>query len=237
MAISKQKIEYTYEDTLLEGIYVQAEGPAKGTVLVTHAWAGRTEFVEERAVELAELGYNAFALDMYGKGVRGSNPQENEALMMPLIENRTRLQGLQLAALDLVKTLPGVDPQKIAAMGYCFGGLCSLDLARIGADVLGVVSFHGLFFPPGNTDGNTTNVKILVLHGYADPMATPEQMTDLASELTAMNADWQIHAYGNTYHAFTLPEANDQDMGTVYNEKAAKRSWIAMLNFFEEIFG
>ena len=237
MTISKTLIEYTHEGTLLEGVFVQTEGDAKGSILVGHAWGGRDEFVENIASELAELGYNAFALDMYGKGVRGYNPEENEALMKPIVQNRELLQGRQLAALETIKQQPGVDPNRIAAMGYCFGGLCSLDLARTGAEVLGVVSLHGILSSPGNTAGNKISAKVLVLHGYADPMATPDQMCELGTELTQMGADWQVHAYGNTLHAFTNPEANAPDMGAQFSEIATRRSWIATLNFFEEIFG
>lgn len=236
MGTTKTLVEYQHDDVLLEGVFFQPEGAAKGTVLLTHAWAGRNEFVEEKAEFLAEQGFNSFALDMYGKGIRGNNPEENEALMMPLVENRELLQSRQLAALETVKKQPGVDAGKIAALGYCFGGLCSLDLARIGADVLGVISFHGLLFPPGNTAGNKIKAKVLVLHGYDDPMAPPEQVTDLATELTEMEADWQIHAYGNTLHAFTLPEANAPDMGTMYDKTADQRSWIAAMNFLDELF-
>lgn len=236
MGISKTLVEYQQDGVLLEGAFFQPEGAARGTILLTHTWAGRDEFVEGKAQLLAEQGFNAFALDMYGKGIRGNSPEENEALMMPIVEDRALLQGRQLAALDAVKKQPGVDPSKIAALGYCFGGLCSLDLARIGADVLGVISFHGLLFPPGNTAENKITAKVLVLHGYDDPMAPPEQVTDLAAELTSMGADWQIHAYGNTLHAFTLPEANAPDMGAMYDSTADQRSWIAAMNFLDELF-
>jgi dienelactone hydrolase len=121
-------------------------------------------------------------------------------------------------------------------MGFCFGGLCVLDLARTGTDLLGVASFHGLFSPPGNTEGNRILAKILVMHGWDDPMATPDQVVGLAEELTAMGADWQIHGYGNTVHAFTNPTANDVAYGTVYDADADRRSWQNLQLFLAEIF-
>jgi len=129
-----------------------------------------------------------------------------------------------------------VDAARVAAIGFCFGGLCVLDIARTGEDLAGVVSFHGLFAPPGNTSGNSVKAKVLALHGWDDPMAKPEDAVALGSEMTAMGADWQLHAFGNTMHAFTNPDANDADMGTVYNAAADRRSWIAMQNFLHEIF-
>ncbi len=235
MTNSKILIEYYCQDTLLEGFFVPAEAP-KGTVLIAHAWGGRDAFVEAKATELASLGYNAFALDVYGKGVRGHNPDENEKLMQPLLENRPLLQNRLIAALETLKSQAQVDPQKIAAIGYCFGGLCCLDLARTGTELAGVVSLHGLFSPPGNTDANTIKAKVLVLHGYEDPLATPDQMLKLAEELTRLQADWQIHAYSNTLHAFSNPAANAPEAGALYNATADKRSWRATLNFLEEVF-
>jgi dienelactone hydrolase len=119
-------------------------------------------------------------------------------------------------------------------MGFCFGGLCVLDLARTGADVRGVASFHGILKPSG-LPAKPIKSKVLVMHGYDDPMAPPEDVLALAKELTASGADWQLHAYGNTKHAFTNPEANNAAMGLMYNADADRRSWHAMLGFFEEV--
>jgi dienelactone hydrolase len=130
-----------------------------------------------------------------------------------------------------------VDASNTAAIGFCFGGLCVLDIARTGEDLAGVVSFHGLFPAPGNTEGNTVKARVLALHGWDDPMAPPQSVIGLATEMSAMNADWQLHAHGNTMHAFTNPDANDPEMGTVYNAKADRRSWQAMTNFLDELFG
>jgi dienelactone hydrolase len=130
---------------------------------------------------------------------------------------------------------PEVDPRRIAAMGFCFGGLCVLDLARSGADLRGVVSFHGLLTPPEPHPQYTILAKVLVLHGFDDPMAPPEQVVALGLELTEAGADWQIHAYGNTLHAFTNPRANDPGFGTVYNETADRRSWRSLREFLAEV--
>jgi dienelactone hydrolase len=138
--------------------------------------------------------------------------------------------------LQTLRAQDPVDPDKIAAMGFCFGGLCVLDLARTGADLRGVVSFHGLLAAPGNTAGSTVKAKILVLHGHDDPMVPAEDIRLLQEELTKAGSDWQFHAYGNTMHAFTNPVANDPDFGTVYQPLADKRSWQAMRSFLEECF-
>ena len=203
---------------------------------MAHAWGGQGEFEQARARGLAELGYAAFCIDLYGKGVRGSGPEENAQLIQPFLEDRTLLQSRMQLAVAVAGQQPGVDASRLAAIGYCFGGLCVLDTARVGAAVLGVVSFHGLFHPPGNTQGNTINAKVLALHGWDDPMATPDQAVALAAELTAAGCDWQIHGYGHTLHAFTHPEANDPGFGTVYSEVADRRSWQAMTGFLEELF-
>ncbi|MDD2768991.1 MAG: dienelactone hydrolase family protein [Methylococcus sp.] len=237
MALKTQDVDYRHDDTLLSGFFVYDDAHAlpRPTVLIAHAWAGRDDFVCNKARKLAELGYAAFALDMYGKGVLGNGPDENGRLMQPFMADRELLQGRIGAALDTVRALPQVDPSRVAAMGFCFGGLCVLDLARTGADVNGVVSFHGLLTPPGNTSGRKIRGKVLVLHGYDDPMAPPEQVHSLGRELTEAGADWQIHMYGNTVHAFTNPLANDRAFGTVYDLAADRRSWQSMQNFLAEV--
>ncbi|MDF9392118.1 MULTISPECIES: dienelactone hydrolase family protein [Methylococcus] len=237
MAVQTREIDYHHADTLLSGYFAWDDKfplPRPG-VLVSHAWGGRDAFVCDKARRLAELGYAAFALDMYGKGVLGSGPEQNAQLMAPFMADRGLLQSRMTAALDTVRSLSEVDPGRIAAMGFCFGGLCVLDLARTGADLRGAISFHGLFIPPGNTVGRKIRAKVLVLHGYEDPMAPPEQAIALGRELTEAGADWQIHMYGHTLHAFTNPLANDRGFGTVYDPTADRRSWQAMQNFLTEV--
>ena len=237
MTITTRTIEYQHNGVLLEAVLAwdDATLDPRPAVMVSHAWAGRDEFAVNKASALAGLGYVGFAVDMYGKGVIGSGPEENAKLMTPFMEDRALLQGRMQAALDTVRQQKEVDAGRVAAIGFCFGGLCVLDLARSGATLNGVVSFHGLFTPPGNLSGQKITAKVLVLHGYDDPMVTPAQTVALADELTEAGADWQIHAYGGTVHAFTNPNANDPGFGTVYQPAADRRSWQSLGNFLEEV--
>lgn len=230
--------DYTDSKLNCEGFFAY-EGKEKAKrpcVMIHHAWGGQSDFEREKAEELAKLGYVGFALDMYGKGNRGTNFDENAKLMQPFLDDRAMLLQRMKAALEHAKKHPMVDAERIASIGYCFGGLCVLDLARSGATVRGVVSFHGLFNPPNLGKQGNISAKVLILHGYDDPMARPDSMVEMANELTSANADWQIHAYGKTVHAFTNPEANMPDNGIMYDKKADKRSWQAMKNFLEEVF-
>jgi dienelactone hydrolase len=238
MAIQSKSVDYKDGDTALQG-YLAWDDAVKGKrpgVMISHAWAGRSDFENGKAEDLAKLGYVGFAIDNFGKGVLGISTEENSALIQPFLEDREMLQNRLLNALKVMKALDAVDDSRVAAIGFCFGGLCVLDLARSAADVNGIVSFHGLFGPPGNTAGNKIKAKVLVLHGWDDPMATPDQVVSLGAELSGMGADWQIHGYGNTMHAFTNPDAHDPDFGTVYNPDADRRSWNTMQDFLCEIF-
>lgn len=237
MAVQTRTIDYTHDGTGLEGYFAYDDatsGPRPG-VLVVHAWAGRSPFEEEVARKLAALGYAALAMDVYGKGVLGSNPEENTALMTPFLQDRPMLQQRLGVGMTVLGEQAEVDAARLAATGYCFGGLCVLDLARTGADFRGSVSFHGLFNAPGNTDGNSIKAKVLALHGWDDPMVPPADVVSLGEEMTKAGADWQIHGYGGTLHAFTHPEANAPDMGAMYNADADRRSWQAMSDFLAEV--
>ncbi len=238
MTLIANTINYLDGDVLLEGFFAYDDSISsrRPAVLISHTWAGRDSFVQEKAKKIAELGYFAFALDMYGKGVIGKTIAENTLLMQPFMANRALLQQRIHSALRAVKTLPWVDDKKIAAIGFCFGGLCVLDLARTGADVKGVVSFHGLLKPAENLPKPKINAKVLVLHGHDDPMCPTQEVIDLQKELTLAQADWQLHNYGHTMHAFTNPNANNPGFGTVYQATADKRSWQSMCNFLTEVF-
>ncbi|NOQ15815.1 MAG: alpha/beta hydrolase [Methyloprofundus sp.] len=238
MAIISNTVNYLDGDTLLEAFFAYDDNfeGRRPAVLISHAWGGRNEFVDNKARELAELGYVAFALDMYGQGVLGTSTEGNAALMQPFIDDRQLLQQRINAALYAVKLLPWVDDSKVAAIGFCFGGLCVLDLARMGADIKGVVSFHGLLIPPPQVEDTAIHAKVLALHGHDDPMATYAQVDAFTKEMTRLKVDWQLHSYGNTVHAFTNPEANAPEFGTVYNEVASQRAWQSMQNFLIEIF-
>jgi len=235
--IAEKLIEYEHRGALLEGFLAyddSSSSPGPG-VMISHAWGGRDDFVCDKARSLAQLGYVGFALDLYGQGVRGSGPEENAKLMTPFLEDREMLQSRLVASLETFKAVPEVNSEQVVAMGYCFGGLCVLDLARLGTDIQGVISVHGLFVPPGNTAGNKIKAKVLALHGNDDPMVPVDAVVALEQELTEAGADWQIHVYGNTVHAFTNPHANDPGRGTVYNKDADRRSWITIQNFLEEV--
>jgi len=239
VAIISNTVGYLDGDVLLEGFfaYDDALEGRRPAVIINHAWAGRNAFVEEKAIKLAELGYFAFAVDMYGKGIVGNNNEESAQLMQPFMDDRAMLLKREEAALYAVKLLPWVDDKMIAAIGFCFGGLCVLDLARSGADVKGVVSFHGLLHAPAlKSEVQAIKSKILVLNGADDPMVSDELLVAAKQDFTDAGADWQIHNYGHTMHAFTNPVANDPGFGTVYQASADRRSWQAMENFLTEIF-
>ncbi|MBO6565190.1 MAG: dienelactone hydrolase family protein [Pseudomonadales bacterium] len=234
-----QTIEYQDGDITLEG-YVAWDDSISGArpaVLVGHDWTGRRDFATGKAEEMAKLGYVGFAIDMYGKGVFGSDGdvEGNTALMGPLAGDRAALRARMMAALEAVRGLDVVDASKVGAMGYCFGGMCVLELARAGANVGGVISIHGIF-SPGGVPNEKITAKILCLHGQDDPMVPPEQVLDFENEMSEAGADWQMHAYGGTMHAFTNPAANDPGFGTMYNPVADKRATQSIQNFFDEIF-
>jgi len=234
MTITTGRFDYEIDGVTYEAaIASEGDAPRPG-VMICHAWAGRSDFENEKAQALAKLGYTGIAVDLYGKGVLGSSTEECQALMTPFVEDRAMLQTRLANILSVIKDQPEVDAQKTAAIGFCFGGLCVLDMARSGADLKGVVSFHGLLGGGGNTKPKI-DAKILALHGWDDPMAPPSDVEALGKELNGASADWQLHAYGGTMHAFTNPSANDPDFGTVYNKDADRRSWEAMQNFLEEV--
>ena len=230
-----EQIQYKVKDINMLGYVAYPEKKDSPLVLIAHTWAGKDSFVHDRANELANIGYTALAVDMYGDGRVGTDASENESLMSPLLADRDNLKERILAALEAGRKLEGVDPSKVAAIGYCFGGLVVLDLARSGANINGVVSFHGLLMPSSISSIGIQS-KILVLHGERDPMVPLDMVDEFQKEMTTANADWQLHSYGGTYHAFTNPEANDPEFGTQFNKDANRRSWDSMLNFFNEIF-
>ncbi len=235
MTVTTRALDYTIDGKDYEGFIAAPKGDPAPLVIICHAWAGRSQFENDKAHALAELGFTGAAIDLFGKGVLGQSKEENQGLIKPFVENRAMLQDLLKANIDVMKDQPEVDASKVAAIGFCFGGLCVLDIARSGADIDGVVSFHGLLKAPGNTV-DKIGAKVLALHGWDDPMAPPEDVEAFGAEMTKANADWQLHAYGGTMHAFTNPAANDPDFGTVYDEKADKRSWASMRLFLNELF-
>ncbi len=236
MSQTKQ-IEYADEhNTKMQGMAVIPEGSNKPVVMIAHDWSGRNHFANKIAEDIAALGYIGFALDIYGDGRTGKTKEEKSALIAPFVEDRALLLARLNAGLKTAKSLPSADVNRIAIIGFCFGGLCALDLARSGATIKGAVSFHGLFNAPDKLPKHNIQAKVLALHGFDDPMATPEQAIAFGKEMTEAKADWEIIMYGNTMHAFMNPEANDHAFGTVYQPKTAARAWLAMQNFLCEIF-
>ena len=233
-----KSMDYTDGNTTLEGYIAYNESPSpKPAVLIAHDWSGRREFACKAAEKIAAMGYVGFALDMYGKGIVGADGdmQGNGALMSPFAADRALLRQRINAALHAARELPQVDASKIAAMGYCFGGMCTLELARSGADVKGVISIHGIF-APGDVANEKITAKVLCLHGHDDPMVPPEQVLAFETEMNDAGVDWQVHVYGGTMHAFTNPVANNPDFGTVYKEIAANRAYQSIANFLDEVF-
>ena len=230
-----ETVNYQAKNIDLKGYVAFPDAENAPLVLIVHTWAGKDEFVHQRAEDLAALGYVGFAVDMYGNGKVGTDTAENESLMTPLVSDRDMLKDRIVSALNYGKSLPGVDSKRVAAIGYCFGGLVVLDLARSGEDLSGVVSFHGLLMPSDISEKGI-KAKVLVLHGERDPMVPLDMVDTFQKEMTEAEADWQLHSYGGTYHAFTNPEANDPTLGTQFNKAANDRSWQSMKNFFAEIF-
>ncbi|MER2512063.1 MAG: dienelactone hydrolase family protein [Nitrosomonas ureae] len=231
-------IDYLDGNTSLEGYLAYNDtGKPQPVVLVAHDWSGRREMACKGAERIAAMGYAGFALDMYGKGIFGADgdAEKNGALMAPFAQDRALLRRRINAALHAVRQLPQVDAAKVAAMGYCFGGMCVLELARSGADVQAVISIHGIL-ASGNVAHANITAKVLCLHGHDDPMVPPEQVLAFETEMTQANVDWQVHVYGGTMHAFTNPKANNPGFGTVYKEIAANRAYRSVENFLSEVF-
>ncbi len=211
---------------------------ARPAIFIAHAWDGLNSPIEVIAQRVAQLGYVAVAVDVYGKAIRGEPMGDNAHLMNPLLENRDILQNRLQAGYAAIREMETVDATRIGAIGYCFGGLCVLDLARsVPKDLKGVVSFHG-----GLTGSNLSNMKpieasILIEHGWDDPLVPPADYLAFTAEMDGRKADWQAHIHGGAVHAFTFKGANIPERGIEYHGAAARRSWKSMINFFDEIFG
>ncbi|WP_273274876.1 dienelactone hydrolase family protein [Maribacter polysiphoniae] len=235
------KENITYRDASrneFEGVVVwdDSHPQPKPGILVSHMWSGQSGFEVEKATELAQLGYVGFAIDNYGKGRRANGPEDAQKLMDELDHNRPLLQSRMFLAVDTLKKHKAVDDTQIGAIGFCFGGKCVLDLARSGIQIRGVVSFHGLLDPPVPHPNKEIQSAVLVLHGWEDPMALPHDMVKLSEEMNTHKADWNIHIYGHTGHAFTNPKAQFPEKGLFFEPTSNRRSWDAMIYFFNELF-
>ena len=238
-AIETKTVEYRQGDARLVGYLAtpkDAKGPLPG-VLVVHEWKGLDGYAKRRAEQLAELGYVAFAADIYGDGKIAADAKEAGALAGLYKKDRALLRARTAAGLATLKAQPGVVKEKVAAIGYCFGGTAVLELARSGAELAGVVSFHGGLDTPAPQDAKNIRAKVLVLHGADDPHVPGEQVAAFEQEMRTAGVDWQLIASGGAVHGFTNPaNGNDNSKGAAYNAAADARSWLAMQQFFIELF-
>jgi dienelactone hydrolase len=242
-ALHTETIEYKHGDVVLEGYlaYDDAVTRKRPGVLVVHEWTGHNPYARKRAEQLAQLGYVAFALDMYGKGVHAKDAQDAAAKASVFKDNRALMRARAAAGLDVLRQNPHVDTKRIAVMGYCFGGTTALELARSGADLVGVVSFHGGLGTHTPADAKNIRGKVLVLHGANDPFVPAKEVAAFEDEMknAGKNAgeDFLIVKYPGAVHSFTNPGAgNDNSRGTAYNADADKQSWEAMIRFFDGVF-
>jgi len=207
-------------------------------VLVVHEWWGLNDFAREQARWLAEMGYVAFAPDMYGKGQVTNDPSQARELSGQFYgDNSSLMRERAAAGLDVLRRQNNVDRNRIAAIGFCFGGTTVLQLAYSGADIDGVVSFHGSLPSPAEADDEQIRAMILVLHGADDPVVSDEQAAQFQDAMKRASADWQMIYYGGAGHSFTNPAADDLNMpGVAFNADANRRSRRHMKLFFDELF-
>lgn len=240
MAIVRQTLVYDGPGGPFEGVIAWEDEveTARPGVLVVPNILGQKESDNRKAEDLARLGYVALACDVFGQGRRKARDSENvPEYMDELNADRILLRDRLSASLDALRGFASVDPAKLAAVGFCFGGKCVLDMARSGLPILGGVSFHGVYDRPDYTNIAPITAKLLVCHGWEDPLCPPDTMVALGKELTEGKADWQIHAYGNAGHAFTdagMPMVPGTGFG--HEENADRRSWKSMSDFLAELF-
>ena len=238
--IKTETVEYKQGGQVLVGyVSYDANMTAKRPgIVVIHDWMGVSEDTKMRAEQLAQLGYTAFVADIYGKNKLPKDQKEAGELAGKFKADRALLRKRVIAALDQLRKNKTVEGSKLAVMGYCFGGTTALELARSGADVKGVVTFHGGLDSPTPADGKKIKGKVLALHGADDPYVPADQVKAFEDEMRGGNVDWELVKYSKAVHSFTIKGAgNDNSKGAAYNAEADRRSWIAMKNFFEEIFG
>jgi dienelactone hydrolase len=216
--------------------FVEGAKAAPGLVMAPN-WMGVSEDAEQIAKDVAAKGYVVLLADLYGQDVRPTNADQALAAMMPMKNDRGLLRKRMQAALDQLtaQAIASVDKARLASFGFCFGGCCALDLARIGAPLKAAVSFHGTIDSPNPADANNIKGKVLVLHGASDPLVPKEQLPAFEAEMNAANVDWQLLSYGGAFHSFTDPHANNPGV-QMYNPLVAKRAFTAMHNLLDEVF-
>ena len=233
-----ESLEYKDGDVTLKGFVTlddQSQHKRPGILVMPEAF-GLGKQAKDRALRLASLGYAALAGDPYGNGLEVSDLQEAIKHAGAIREDNTKFRQRIRAGLDALTALPQVDTDRLVVMGYCMGGSCSLEMARDGAALKGVVSFHGALETESPAEPGKVQAKVLVCHGADDPFVPVEHVTAFEAEMTKAGADWQVISYGGTVHSFTNPEADGSIEGICYNKQADERSWQAMLAFFDEIF-
>ena len=234
----ERSVSLEFEAEQLEHVFVgRRDGQARPTVMLIPSVMGVSDLEIGFGRQLVELGYNGFVADVFGKKFRGSPRDTMFGELTRLKSDRAALRRRLLAVLDQAKGLDEVESDSLVVAGFCFGGLCALDVARSGVDIAAAVSFHGLFDPPGLPE-EKIKAKVVAFHGWDDPMVPPEAVVALGQELTAGGSDWQIHAYGHVGHGFTNPHAASLQIdGVFYHALAAERSWTSFINLLEELFG
>jgi len=233
-----ESLEYQDGDVTLKGFVAlddQNNAKRPGILVMPEAF-GLGKQAKGRAERLAGLGYAALAGDPYGNGLEVSDLQEAIKHAGAIRADTTKFRQRIRAGLDTLAALPQVDTGRLAVIGYCMGGTCSLEMARDGAPIKGVVSFHGGLETESPAESGKVQAKILVCHGADDPFVPIEQVNAFEAEMTKAGANWQVTSYGNTVHSFTNPEADGSIPGICYNKQADERSWQAMRAFFDEIF-
>jgi dienelactone hydrolase len=240
--VKTEAIKYKAGDVVMRGYLAYPVDKIKDRlpgVLVFSEWQGLNDYAKRRAEELAGLGYVAFAADMYGDGRVAKDSNESAALSGALKQgDRTELLKRATAALVALKEQKHVDPARLAAIGYCFGGTVALELARSGADLRAVVTFHGGLDTPRQAEPGRIKAAILVCHGADDPYAPKAVVDAFQEEMRKSGVDWQMVLYGDAVHSFSNPTSgNDKSKGAAYNEKADRRSWALMQSFLRDIFG
>ncbi len=238
-ALKTETVDYKQDTTSLQGLMVydaSLKGKRPG-ILLASDWMGVTEQSKAYAEKTAKLGYVVFVADIYGKGVHPKDMKEAGALAGIYKNNRALMQARAKAGLDQLLKSPDVDPSRVAAQGYCFGGGVALELARSGANLAGVVSFHGNLDTPHPEQAKNIHGKVLVLHGGDDPYVNQDQVKAFMEEMRTAGIDWRLTQFGGAVHAFTNPGAgSDNSKGVAYNAKADARSWQEATDFYNEIF-